>query len=153
MGADLEKKLYQNHIRRVLCKIPRLLFERIENSVGCGTPDLTYSYRGHHGWIELKVGEVKPYKLEKRGRTLYVDRVLMPTLRGVQMNWMRTRASLGGGNVFCIVQLNEKAYLFEGTEIRYILCKDIKVAEQYSLLHWDMDANVETIAAALAKIL
>lgn len=80
-------------------------WERIENSVGSGFPDLNWSWGGSEGLIELKhrhsppVGEDTP--------------VVFDTITAQQRLFWRQRWE-SGGNVFVLVRLGQEFMLFSG---------------------------------------
>lgn len=80
-------------------------WERIENAVGSGFPDLNWSWFGHEGTIELKhrhsppVGEDTPVVLE--------------TITPHQRLFWRQRWE-SGGNVFVLVRIAQTFMLFQG---------------------------------------
>jgi hypothetical protein len=77
-------------------------FERIENKVGCNTPDLNYSFFNGHGWIELKA-------TDKFHGTF--DIVKFPHFTEGQKNWLLRRGKMGG-NCWLLVLVEEDIMLF-----------------------------------------
>lgn len=90
-------------------------FERIENGVGSGVPDVSYSFRSRRGqrtgWLELKVIEHLPTHTTKE------ECVFVSHFRKAQRVW-HTRYALYGGESFVLLYIRrEKRYwLFTGKE-------------------------------------
>ena len=84
-----EKKFYTNRIKPLLDGVDGLEYNRIEvKGLARGVPDITYSFNGHHGWIELKYHprKVKPHYKFKLTRELTAS----------QRQWLTTRGAIGG---------------------------------------------------------
>lgn len=84
-----EKTLYTQRIKPLLDGIGGLVYNRIEvKGLSRGVPDITYSFNGHHGWIELKYHpqQIKldqPFKLNRE-------------LTASQRWWLTQRGAIGG---------------------------------------------------------
>jgi len=80
-------------------------WDRVENIAGAGTPDLSWSWNGVEGHIELK------YRLEWPVNPLTGVRIESVTPH--QRLWWRERWR-AGGNIYVMVRLGEFYFLFEG---------------------------------------
>lgn len=87
MSRDSENLLWRrvrNHFGHLRDELNLSLdWERIENSAGTGTPDVSVTFR-RHGWIELKSW---PWRF-----------------RPAQLNWLETRAECSDRGVYVLVQ-------------------------------------------------
>ncbi len=54
-----EEKLRKDWEKYVFPKIPDFCFDRVENSCSNGMPDIAYTIKNVHGWLELKVKDIK----------------------------------------------------------------------------------------------
>ena len=72
-------------------------WERVENLVGTGTPDVHYCIDGYAGWIELK--EIEDWPV--RAKTIV--RIDHFTLE--QRYWLREYYDRGGGNAWLLVRV------------------------------------------------
>lgn len=84
-------------------RFPRDRWDRMENGVGVGMPDINYCIMGREGWIEMKspVEPTRPHTpLFGSNHRLSQD----------QKNWMKRQASAGG-----------RAYILIGTNKRFLL--------------------------------
>lgn len=82
----------------------QLDWQRVENGVGGGTPDVEVCFRGIGFWIELKVAEAR-----KRGNTCNVS------YRPLQLPWLKRRTKKGG-RAFVLIQYRDKRYLVPGNK-------------------------------------
>ena len=97
-----EKKFYTNRIKPLLDGIQGLEYSRIEvKGLARGVPDITYSYNGHHGWVEMKYVN----KIVKPHYPFRLTRELTPT----QRLWLTLRGAIGG---HCWVFLGTSDYFF-----------------------------------------
>lgn len=109
----------QNAFQRLKLRIanPRDRFERIENGLGTGTPDVNYLLKfgesGAEGWIEIKAPKL-PARLETT-RLLGNDHPLSPD----QANWFLKQHRAGG-----------RGWLFVATEVQLLLLPGGTVAQQ-----------------------
>jgi hypothetical protein len=90
-------------------------FDRIENMVGRGRPDVNYCVRGHSGDIELKCLPEFP----KRLTTVVACDHFTPQ----QRNWIRKRAR-AGGSVFVFIKIEQWWALLPGEWARLHLGTD-----------------------------
>lgn len=77
--------------------------ERIENRLNSGVPDVAYSMRGLHGWLELKVVtkiSVDSSKIIK-----------IPHFVDTQRNWIYKHGSRGG-HVYILLKLVNEYFVF-----------------------------------------
>ena len=100
MGS--EGGLYENIAPKLR---PYGRFERVENSISSGWPDLYYLVRGHSGWIELKYLPRWP----KLATTL----VRIPSLTREQTHWLGKEAQ-NGGRAYLLLQVERDYHLFDG---------------------------------------
>lgn len=87
-------------------KIPDLDWQRVENGVGSGTPDLEVCYRGVGFWVELKVAEER--KTKGMCHVKY---------RPLQVPWLERRTSKGG-RAYALIQHGRDRYLIPGSHAR-----------------------------------
>jgi hypothetical protein len=80
-------------------------FERVENAVSAGTPDVDYCVGGAHGKIELKFSPRHPTRLET---TPVLGR--QEGLRRSQVIWI-TRRLRAGGRVFVMIGTPQETWL------------------------------------------
>jgi hypothetical protein len=97
-------------------------FERIENMVGIGRPDVNYCVRGCEGNLELKQLPEWP----KRGGVVKVDHYTPQ-----QRNWAKRRLA-AGGIVWVLLQIK--------TPCAYYLLR-----ASWALLHLGIDATADDI--------
>ena len=91
-----EQRLW-SRFRAILAGLPGLRCDRIEaRGLAVGVPDVAYSYKDHHGWIELKVA--------KRGSISHWT--------PVQRRWLRERHNIGG-HCWLLVGFGEEMYLID----------------------------------------
>ncbi len=77
-----EDKLRTDWVKYIFDHIGFFEWGRVENSCSNGMPDITYTLKDMHGWMELKVKEVK------RETTALV----LPKFTPSQRNWMVSRS-------------------------------------------------------------
>ena len=90
-----EKKFYTNRIKPLLDGVQGLEYNRIEvKGLARGIPDITYSFNGHHGWIELKYVNkiVKPNYKFKLTRELTCLLYTSPSPRDLSTSRMPSSA-------------------------------------------------------------
>ncbi len=92
-------------------------FERIENMVGVGRPDVNYCLRGTEGNIELKHVAVWP-----KGLNTVIS---IPHYTGVQRTWAKRRLA-AGGRVYVLLQVADTYMLLPGAWAREHLGIDAK---------------------------
>jgi hypothetical protein len=111
MGMN-EKKLYQELKIRAFSKIPNFQHDRIESLVSSnGMPDLTFSYAGVNGFIELKYLDKSP-KLSDTFK-------LMHPLSALQRYWLQTRGE-AGGYCWLLVGTAESLYLMHWNKLHLL---------------------------------
>ena len=96
-----------------LAKVPHSEFERVENKVGIGTPDLNYTVPGKHGWIELKSHEQA--NLTERSK-VYLKHKFSP----VQLDWLKTRGLLAPKTCWGLVKINQYIVLLDSMAVNYV---------------------------------
>lgn len=110
-------------------------WERVENGVGSGMPDVSYCVEGREGWIELKHGAM-PSKDSTR---------VFKSQRGLditQINWHLNQHQAGGSS-FILIELGSAYFWFKGSE-----------AEKVNFLtKGEMAKNRTTLAQFLSEIL
>jgi penicillin-binding protein-related factor A (putative recombinase) len=100
MGS--EKQTWRN-VKRFLDETPRTLhYQRIEDKLQTGIPDLNLAYHGHECWIEMKYLESFP---KRRSTPIRIG------LTKEQALWLKRRAAVGG-SVFVLVQIAREYYMF-----------------------------------------
>lgn len=77
-----EDKLRNDWAKYVFSRIAPFEWNRVENSCSNGMPDITYTLKATHGWLELKAKEVK------RETTALV----VPKFTATQRAWMASRS-------------------------------------------------------------
>ena len=83
-------------------------WERVENGVGSGMPDVSYCVEGGEGWVELKHGAM-PGKDSTR---------VFKSQRGLditQINWHLNQHQAGGKS-FILIELDGTYFWFKGSE-------------------------------------
>lgn len=90
-----ESEMWQ---RRIRPKIPsQIFYQRIENGVGAGTPDVYFKPpRSRDGWIEMKYRPTRPIRQD----TLIFTKD--KGLRKEQIIWWRLYLRAGGRGFFCL---------------------------------------------------
>ena len=90
---------------------PGFKFERIENSAGRSTPDITYSWGpavnwggGGHGWIELKCRSMPKIRYSPQP-------VKIAHFTEGQKRWLRERGDMGG-HCFLFLELGNDLLLY-----------------------------------------
>lgn len=81
-------------------------FERVENSVGTGTPDVDYCVESAHGKIELKYSPTD----RKRGTSMVLGQG--NGLRRSQVIWA-VRRLVAGGRVFMVIGTPSRVWLLD----------------------------------------
>lgn len=107
-----EQKLYQDLKTRALDKIIGVRHDRVEPVIGSAIPDLTFTYGGHHGWIELKVCE----KLKEKGcdrSKVQAQTPIVMDWRPNQRKWLYDRDRMGG-NCWLLVWHHSGYYAMRG---------------------------------------
>lgn len=94
-----------------LSRVPGLHYERIENQVGIGTPDLNLCYQGAEAWVELKRLDAFP----KRAATP----VRINHFTVEQKLWLRRRGE-AGGRAWLFVQVGQEYFLFDWGEAQCV---------------------------------
>jgi len=87
-------------------------WERVENGVGSGMPDVSYCVKGREGWIELKHGRM-PSKDSTE---------VFKSQRGLditQINWHYNQHQAGGQS-FILIELDSTYFWFKGAEAERI---------------------------------
>lgn len=101
----MNESLFWNLIRRNV----KGHFERVENVISPGTPDVNYCFtvdgRKYEGWIELKWIKEFP----KRASTV----VKIPHFTDDQRNWIIQRIG-NGGSVWVFLRVEREFFLFDG---------------------------------------
>lgn len=89
----------------------RWTYERIENKVTKGTPDVAFSMEGKRGWIELKVLEAWPRKRQLPVR--------IPHFTREQKRFLSLHHRNGGGGCFFFLLVSEtnEYLLFSGSRV------------------------------------
>lgn len=90
-----EQKMWNDVKKKALDKIVGVRFERIEPFVGSGIPDVTFTYNGHHGWIELKVCEYLK-KANMDPKQVHLGSPITINWRPDQRKWLYDRDRMGG---------------------------------------------------------
>lgn len=110
-------------------------FERIENGVSTGTPDVSFCVGGVEGFIELKFVSGYP---RRGGTRLLGER----GLRKEQVAWAIQRCR-AGGRVFALIGVGMDIYLVRLSEDNVRLINDwtpMDIAEQSTFFHCIADA-------------
>lgn len=96
-----------DRMRRGVGALARVDFQRVENMIEDGTPDVNYCCEhGREGWIELKYRDVIP----ARASTAVFR---FNGLRDSQVDWI-TRRSEHGGRVWIFAQVSDHLLLVGG---------------------------------------
>lgn len=78
-------------LKSLMDPVPGFMMDRVENELNRSMPDVTFSYRGHHGWIELKAID-NPETLPKK----YCGVFKLDKFTTGQRLWLRNRGHIGG---------------------------------------------------------
>lgn len=101
-----EKHLWQRMREKIKALNLPGRWERVENAVGVGIPDVNFCVNGAEGWVELKVGQ----KPAKNSTKVFVSQ------RGLtqeQVNWHYFQAK-NGGISWVFIRLDGDFYAFPG---------------------------------------
>lgn len=101
-------------------------FDRIENLVLTGMPDINYCFDGIEGWIELK----NPTEPKRATTKLFASN---HKLSQDQKNWFKRQID-AGGNCWVIIATDRMWYLIHGTHADSINEMTIDEILEYS--HW-----------------
>lgn len=85
-----EQSLWHNRLRPTLDRVRGLAYDRLENRVSAGVPDVVYSYRGT-GWIENKVST-----------STSTGRIGLSGWRQSQRNWTARHVECGARVFLCV---------------------------------------------------
>ncbi|QOI69784.1 hypothetical protein IBZ20DMU1_40 [Acinetobacter phage DMU1] len=107
-----EQKLYQDLKTKALDKLVGVRHDRVEPMFGFAIPDLTFTYEGHHGWIELKVCEYLKAK-GCDGSKVPMQSPVKMDWRPNQRKWLYDRDRLGG-NCWLLVWHHTGYYALKG---------------------------------------
>jgi len=113
---------------------------RVENLCSAGMPDVVYSMRGVHGFIELKYIPEIP----KRPTT-----PLSIPLRREQKIWIEERGSLAGF-VWVFVKVQHNYYLFDHATSLYNAPEPIGLWCNHTVKQWVRFINFESLAKILS---
>lgn len=116
MADSLEKNLWA-WLKRGTERSRVLDMERVENSVGEGTPDVDVCYKGIEFKIELKTGTVT--KIHSYVRVKF---------RPKQLPWIKRRTKTGG-RCFVLLQIGRHRYLIPGKLCEVFRRTDLTLGE------------------------
>lgn len=117
--------------------------ERIENRLNTGTPDVAYSMRGVHGWIELKFIPEAPKRSDK---PLKIDHFTPD-----QRNWLEKHGKRGG-RCFVLLQVGDEWLMFDHTAVREVGFVPMARLRQLDILQHKSGDRWERIESALTEI-
>lgn len=83
---------------------PLGVVERVENSAGAGTPDVTYCLAGVSGWVELKALDDWPVRP--------ATTISIPKLKKEQVEWL-SRWHKAGGRAYMLLQVQRQYVLLD----------------------------------------
>lgn len=89
---------------KVFYRIPEMMFERVENKIGCGTPDMAYCINGINGWIEFKVQTKGP-------ASMHLKNITVEHWLGLQREWMRQRYL--SPTIFLFLRIGDLDFIFD----------------------------------------
>lgn len=103
-----EKNAYQNIRNNILKVRPKGSvyldrFDRVENAIGSGMPDVNYCIEGIEGWLEIK----SPVEPKRPTTPLFGSN---HNVSQEQINWF-CRQRQSGGNSFLLIQTNKRYML------------------------------------------
>lgn len=107
-----EQKMYNDLKTKALDKIVGVRHDRIEPLIGFAIPDLTFTYAGRHGWIELKVCEYLKSKGCDKSKVIAQSPIKI-NWRPNQRKWLYDRDRLGG-NSWLLVWHHTGYYAIKG---------------------------------------
>lgn len=114
-------------------------FERVENAVGDGTPDVSYCISGVEGWIELKSRTKAPARTTT---SVFIEK----GLRDSQVGWAKTRLR-HGGNIWILARVGRMSYLVHGEHCEVF--NTWTLAELTRNAHWSGAGNWVGLVAML----
>lgn len=113
-------------------------WERIENNLARGTPDLHYCINGSAGWIELKQLEAWPMR--------ETTKVQVPTLTIYQRTWHEEYAKQSGRS-WLLLRVGMRDYLlFAGSDVKRI--GDYTRAKLYGLARFTWKHQLGRLATS-----
>ena len=118
-------------------------FERIENLVAIGTPDVNFCWDGIEGWIELKFVPKWPK---------YKGKIITKKLWKPEQRIWALKRIRSGGKSFLFIQI-EKDYLLFNSKIAEMDLEVISIEGLFeiALSHWHGSINIEEFKNALQK--
>jgi hypothetical protein len=117
--------------------------DRIDNKVGTGVPDVTFTLPGKHGWIELKTAPCP------RNRKTPIR--LNHEFTGRQKYWIAHRGIIGG-NIYILIAVGDsKFYLFNWAAISSIGrgVSDLEWWNKNSMAIWEGEIRGEDLRRIL----
>lgn len=103
-------------------------FERVENRVSDGMPDVDYIIGGHAGKIELKYG----------ARSVRVDSQVLGKMHGLRRSQIiyASRYSWAGGRIFCMIGSPDDTWLLDIRNWMPSRLEEIATATRQQLSEW-----------------
>ena len=120
----------------------RWLATRIETVTSLGVPDVTYSVKGVHGWIELKWVPKAPVKQSTKMRLSH--------LTEQQKQWIFSRGKLAG-DVWLLVRVEDEFFLFDHKFIHDIQQMTIDEWRVNCEVNWSKKINFEELSTILSS--
>lgn len=116
-----------DRMRRGVTAVARVDFQRVENMVEDGTPDVNYCCEhGREGWIELKYRQAIP---KRAGTSVF----RFKGLRDSQIDWIMRRVPYGG-RVWILAQVGDHLLLVRGEYAEQF--NEMTLAELMSASAW-----------------
>lgn len=124
-------KREQNAFQRLKSKIlrPKDRFERVENGLLVGMPDINYCFSGIEGWIELKC----PIEPVKPNTALFASN---HPISLEQRNWFLKQDNAGGRGFLCIIT-DSRALLIAGLRASVADINELPVADLERVSLWN----------------
>lgn len=107
-------------------KFPRDRWDRMENGVGVGMPDINYCIRGTEGWIEIK----SPAEPKREETALFGSN---HNLSQDQKNWFK-RQTMAGGRCYILIGTDKRWMLVHGKHADTL--NHMTVAELQAVADW-----------------
>jgi len=131
----LERNFYRNGVKTQLEKIPGMYFDRIETpATATSVPDVTYTYNGHHGWIELKAVE------EKSGG------INLAHFTPGQRRWLANRGE-SGSFAWLMIRVDSTVYVVDHEKVHSVPTglMSVKTLKELSRFVWSGGISIRDI--------
>lgn len=131
----LERNFWRNGLKPKLDSVPGMFYDRVETgSTATSVPDIAYTYKGHHGWIELKAAESAE------------NSVNLSHFTSGQRRFLRDRGA-EGGYCWLMVRVDSTIYVVHYSKVRSVPTGVItlKGLKAISMFIWPTGVSVKDI--------